>query len=388
MTTAYGSSHFPRLLEVLLPNGGAVAVMALVEGYFDESGDFDDAPGVFCISGYYISSDAAKEMDKKWAEVLETHNIPYFHMVDCAHGNETCEGKEVKERIEIVKKFIDLIKKYTITGFSAVCREQDFQVSEKHPDVYSACVALAVRGMRAFLEINRMNHDISYFFETGHKNRGRAFNHIADHLRSVSSPITFAAKEDIRLLQAADLLAWQTAKYQKDKITGARPPRKDFLSMMEHMHSFVHMNVANGEDSLAFEDWPLSRRSQTTVGMSIGKDGPITYLTEDGDDMPIIPIEAATGHRMGGGRMALVRFKDLKAKQFALAFDQHRLYEAALSLVSAMDIYDDEQNRLVLPATDVLIERVEGGALLEIRAPNKIKLTFFLSEDMLKRLKE
>lgn len=64
----------------------------MIEGYFDESGDFDEEPKVFCISGYYLVSEAAKEMHEKWGEVLARHNIPYFHMVDCAHGNDAFAG--------------------------------------------------------------------------------------------------------------------------------------------------------------------------------------------------------------------------------------------------------------------------------------------------------
>jgi hypothetical protein len=65
--------------------------MLMVEGYFDESGDLDDAPGIFCVSGYFVETEAAKRMDAEWCEVLEKYQLGFFHMVDCAHGNEGFE---------------------------------------------------------------------------------------------------------------------------------------------------------------------------------------------------------------------------------------------------------------------------------------------------------
>ena len=39
------SEHFERLLEILLPTRGGVVIM--LEGYFDESGALEEAPGIF-----------------------------------------------------------------------------------------------------------------------------------------------------------------------------------------------------------------------------------------------------------------------------------------------------------------------------------------------------
>lgn len=55
--------------------------MVLIEGYFDESGDLDSDPGVFCVSGYFIKPEAARLMDGEWGAILVDHQIPYFHML-------------------------------------------------------------------------------------------------------------------------------------------------------------------------------------------------------------------------------------------------------------------------------------------------------------------
>jgi hypothetical protein len=94
--------------------------MFVTEGYFDESGDFDDAAGIFCVSGYFVAADAAKEMDREWKVILDEYKLPFFHMVDCAHGNEFYATMTLDDRIELVKRLIALIKTYTFEGFSIV----------------------------------------------------------------------------------------------------------------------------------------------------------------------------------------------------------------------------------------------------------------------------
>jgi len=232
MAAPYRDSHFRRLVDVVLPGGGAVIMM--FEGYFDESGDLEVSPKIFCISGYCIESDQAKVMDEKWGEVLVENNIPYFHMVDCAHGNPPFDHLLKSERVDLVKKLIELIKAHTLCGFSILAKGEYFEASEKHPDEYSSCVSSSIVALNSFLTVNRISgQQIAYFFENGHKNRGRAYNHVAAKLLELNAPLTFASKQQVKLLQAADLLAWQSTKYAKDRTSGARPARKDFLSLME-----------------------------------------------------------------------------------------------------------------------------------------------------------
>ncbi len=249
------SGGLARLLEIVLPDGGDVVV--LLEGYFDESGGFDQEPKVFCIAGYFLYSEQAKEMDAAWGGVLKEHAIPYFHMVDCAHGNGVFAEKSKNERSEIVKKLIELIKAYTVEGFAAIVREETFVISEKHPDLYSACAQLCIGALQAYLEISRREGEIAYFFETGHKNRGRAYSHVAERLEKAGASMTFHKKEKLRLLQAADLLAWQVTKWAKDGITKKHPPRADFKSLMEHSHMIAH---AGPDDGIGLEAFPKGLR--------------------------------------------------------------------------------------------------------------------------------
>lgn len=349
---------------------------ALIEGYFDESGTFDEAPGVFCIAGYFVASDAAKKMDQEWRRVLETYELPYFHMVECAHGNGIF--KDRSDRLEIELEFLSLIKKFTISGFSCFVNSSHFKVSEKFPDPYTSCAEICVTALQSYLSTHRIEAGIAYFFENGHPSKGSAYNRIANELKSIpNSSILFAEKAQIPLLQAADILAWQSAKFVKDRMQNLRPMRKDFENLLEHRHTLAY--VTPGEDGIsqiAFEDWPLSVRGRYTASMDINRDGPISFLMEEGETRPIIPIEKALGWRMGAGQMAYVAFQDATKKEFALAFDEVRLTEAIDMLGSAASIWSNGDLPIARAAINVGFEEKEGALILHFQTESNAVFSF------------
>jgi hypothetical protein len=148
MSALHSSGSFCRLVEVLLPNGGGIA--AMYEGYFDESGDLEDTDKIFCIAGYYVEADNAKRMDAEWLNVLSEHGLPYFHMVDCAHGNEAFERIARSDRSEIVIRLIKIIKEYTSHGFAVIANGDHFATKEGQPDVYSQCADLCITALHVF----------------------------------------------------------------------------------------------------------------------------------------------------------------------------------------------------------------------------------------------
>lgn len=368
--------------------------MFVLEGYFDESGDLEYDSGIFCVAGYFITADAAKLMDEEWGAVLHAHQIPYFHMVDCAHGNKVFKDIPVEERIEILKKLIALIKKYTAEGFAFVAKADSYDPPLKDaPDPYSYCAAVCVDALQMFLKMNRIEANVAYFFEEGHKNKNSAYNHVAKKIKRETDSLTFAAKKNVQLLQAADLLAWQCAKYAKDyaflRFIGEKPtrlPRKDFLSLMEHDHSFIYMGP---EKSMAIELWPLSKRSQTTVPITpVEHDGPITYWREGGDDTPIIPVEKSFGWRMGGAKFAYLGFHGFKDKKFALAFNEPRLFEALGMFLQATGLFEKSEILPLISAENVTINEVDGEKILRIKILGGASIGLVLSQEVLDRLKE
>lgn len=229
------------------------------ESYFDESISSGNKSQILCVAGYLIHSDHAKSMDDDWRKVLSEYGLPYFHMVDCAHGNGFFEGMKKEKRIQIQTKFIDLIKRYTTRGFAAIVNPSRYPNGNNGdilPHDYTFCVDICLLHMLTAPEVTRSNGKVAAFFESGHKHGSKAQRYINEtpyegHIAGRFSSVTFAKKEDIRLLQAADLLAWQCTKHVKGKVFDNRPPRKDFVSLMSHPHSIAYVvfqeNVGNGK---------------------------------------------------------------------------------------------------------------------------------------------
>lgn len=241
--------------------------MALYEAYFDESGNLDADGGILCIAGYVLASESAKEMEAKWKTILDRYEIPYFHMVDCVPkpGAGVFYGMPVERRIELVKELIALIKKHCLHGISFFITRDNFKPDkEKDKDPYSEVAEMCALAIEAIVEGFDSNPKIAYFFEAGHSSEGRAYNRLAKFAAKSGASVSFARKGDAHLLEAADLLAWQSAKYLKDALSKKRAPRKDFLSLMEHRHSHVLLTIDGGELLMQHEEWP--REMQPSMG--------------------------------------------------------------------------------------------------------------------------
>lgn len=394
-----GSEHFARLLEVLHPSGG---IMLIVEGYFDESGDLDVAPGIFCVSGYFMAPDAAKAMDAKWRAVLSEHgNLPYFRTVECVHEPPAGPfvGKSDDERSLIVRKLIQIIKDHTLEGISIVARATTYQGPKRdEPNLYSQCASACAQAVQQFIYTHRIEGGIAYFFESGHKNKGSAYNYLAEKIKRPQDSLTFAGKTEAQLLGAGDLLAWQSAKYAKDyfypRLDGGTPirrPRRDFQSLMEHHHAFFYLDVGNKSSSgLGIEIWPMHLRNPNpeVIKASIDDAGPIVFLRENGDPTPIIPVEKTIGWRLGSARLAYVTFEGIGQKKFVLALDAPRLFEAITRLLESTGLYENSEIVPLFPADSIIVDDINDLIILRIKLRKGASLAFHLPPEVFTQLRE
>jgi hypothetical protein len=241
---------FQRFMAVMLPDDGHV--MTIVESYFDESGSHDGAK-VLCVAGYIFAKPQAELLDQDWREVLAWKGLPYFHMVDCAHGNGVFANLTKKERIMVASRMIGIIKKRAVQGVAVTILPEKFSsiIGTGHPVYTDAYVVLAhamVQAMVKFLGaqppgIERM----AYFFEAGHKSRpnAEALMHVLFNAPSLKDQYqygghAFVPKEKTPCVQAADFLAWQWCKERKNLLEG-RPTRKDCASLLCHPHTVSHV---------------------------------------------------------------------------------------------------------------------------------------------------
>lgn len=191
-------------------------------------------------------------MSHKWKVMLRRYDLPYFHMVDCAHRSSPFDKLSRDQCAAVAKEAIDLIKQYVTQGYAFLLNPERFVREGEIPDPYSFAVDCAAMRISADLQ-TRMKGRVQIFIEDGNVAQAHAAKNIDASLArtdvggGVVSSVKFAPKADVPLLQAADLLAWHSTKYLKDKIFNNRPLRKDFASLMEVPHEFCYIIVAPGK---------------------------------------------------------------------------------------------------------------------------------------------
>jgi hypothetical protein len=296
--------------------------MALFEAYFDESG-CDDGSKILAVGGYLFESDRARRANKKWLQVLRDYDLPFFHMVDCAHHAEPFDKLTKDQCIEVEKRMIDLVKRYATLGFVSLVNPKRFH-NNKNEDAYSACVQHCAMAIASMIEANAQAigapAKVALFFETGHASGPKANQYLTniswtDALSRVYSSHTFAKKEEMPLLQAADLLVWQYAKFIKDKVWSTRKPRADFKSLMQHKHHVLYFTAVGENAVIAADEHPSQiqhpNRDKIIMAYFSDDDSAMTALTSqalDPDNQSPTP-----GAKSGKAFLAQVNWDDLWA---------------------------------------------------------------------------
>lgn len=228
--------------------------MAILEAYFDESGSHDGSP-VLCVAGYLFEKDRCRLLDLAWKDALDRFGLPYFHMVDCAHGIEPFDKLSKDERVAVETEMIQLIRSHALFGMGvAVVESENNEIFPPSARIalpsdelttplpgsaYSYCCWTALSAIYGWIMGRNFDGEIAYFFEAGHKHDGEAdaiMRRIfkAPNLRSEYryASHSFVQKEKVRPIQTADILAWQHATDVK-KILAAKVRRKDYIALIE-----------------------------------------------------------------------------------------------------------------------------------------------------------
>lgn len=172
--------------------------------------------------------------------------------------------------------------------------------------------------------------------------------------------------------------------------TPKRPPRKDFMSLMEHTHSFAHMHIRDQFKSMSIELWPMHLRAPTGTTLNF-VNGPIPYLLEQGDETPIINVHKATGWRMAAANAVAANFQTLglegKEHNFALLLDEYRLFQAIAQLVQSTELYEHSSQVMAFQADDVVAENISGITFLRFKFHKAASFAVFFDERVLGRLR-
>jgi hypothetical protein len=100
MSVSCRESSILRLIAIAVPSNGAIYVPVDVEVYLDES-EGQNGRRIMCVAGYLFERRAAELLSQEWDAQLARFSLPYFHMVECAHGNGIFSNISKADRISL-----------------------------------------------------------------------------------------------------------------------------------------------------------------------------------------------------------------------------------------------------------------------------------------------
>jgi hypothetical protein len=246
-----------------------------MEAFIDESGSHDGSP-VLCLAGYLFESEGVATFHLEWKAMLRRYGLPYFHMVDCAHGMGAFGTLSMEQRIAVEIEAIDIIKQRSLYGFTCTVNESDYvavfkPLSKDRWSSYYFSLTNCLTMVANYMRRNDKQGTINYRFESGHADQSRANTIMrgvftTERLRSqfFYGGHSFEIKEKCLPLQAADLLAWQWFTHAKRKLNGATKDRADLIALVrpQDMHlEFTFERLVAAREYAITRDPDILRRA-------------------------------------------------------------------------------------------------------------------------------
>jgi hypothetical protein len=223
--------------------------VAFLEAYFDESYS-DKTPRILAVAGYIFEKGACLEFGLELKALLDRYSLPYFHMVDCGPGNPPFNHLDKDQRTEVATQMIALIRRYALFGVAYAINQDDHSSLfpdgffpkwlSHHGDPYSYCCYTCLAAIQHWIDKNRFDGQVGYFFEAGHASAPKftaLMNQVLNTpnlLQGLRHGAHGFVPKTCSPVQAADMLAYLHYKDLKDAFSSKpRPRRKDFIALIE-----------------------------------------------------------------------------------------------------------------------------------------------------------
>jgi Protein of unknown function (DUF3800) len=192
---------------------------AVVSGYFDESGT-DDLSPLAVVGGLLLNKSGFRIFQDEWDGMLATHKVPYIHMKEFGrHGK--LGNLDEDESFTLLADAVAIINSYKIRSMAAVLTTaeydanfQDLIGTRKDMSLYCMCFILCVVVNHKVAEAAEYYERIPFLMDEG--------NNYAPHVLKAHKTalkfqkekflnmgeLTFEDDEEIKPLQAADMISW------------------------------------------------------------------------------------------------------------------------------------------------------------------------------------
>jgi hypothetical protein len=242
-------------------------VLAAAHAYMDESVDKDRR--MFVVGGFVGRADAWSSLRFDWVDRLQPKRLPHpvkaFHMTDCENGGREFRddlGWDKQSRTALIIDLIDIICRYPIGMFGMGLPIKEYESLTPVTDegiklgysqyhfIFQAAIAYLV----GELEDNDFpRHDtVDFFFdrksphETWAKRLHKELQTTNKPWSHRIGPLTFDSKENLRLLQVADVGAYESMKYLTNAVFKEGRSRRSFNKLADN-HCVFKLSAFNAD---------------------------------------------------------------------------------------------------------------------------------------------
>lgn len=206
--------------------------------YMDESGVHDTAP-VVAVAGYISRPKHWRAWTRDWNRAKKP--IRVYHATDCANLLREFAGWDKARRDGFVANLLPIIPAHELAGVLIGIDMNTFrQEVAKHPELtrmfgepYTACFQWAISIIMEIASQHGKGERMAFVHEQNsyQADAQRAFAFVKQNLnpRGINMTIAFGAKKDHPPLQAADVLAYEGAKFLRDPATAT--PRRAWVAL-------------------------------------------------------------------------------------------------------------------------------------------------------------
>lgn len=194
-------------------------VLAVLKAYFDESGTDDKSTAVM-VSGLVAPIQVWDKFDPAWNEQLDVPKLPYFHAVDCEHGNGIFQPLSGGIRDSLVWGLADVIGKHKPLSVNAGITLADWN-SKRFPSIvkafrtpYHACFSHCIDQLITWADQNDFLESFALVFDDQREYKAYA-EEIYDAYKAEKKStnrlvsLQFADDKSFPGLQAIDLVLYE-----------------------------------------------------------------------------------------------------------------------------------------------------------------------------------
>lgn len=245
------------MARLLHPPSSRKRMLAVVIGYFDESGA-EDKP-VFSVAGFVAGAGRWSRFEHHWNKELDRYDVDAFHMTDfeCREGEFRDKDWTNEERTEFIRQLAHHIKNTVAVGVGYSVIVDDFRavfcpqatprevVKWAYVVLFTACLTQLVKVMVPPLRGQR----IGLVCEEREGVEGVTVDHVQrlkrglrDWEKAFEGTPVFVPKGRFRPLEAADILAYEGYKHVTNQFLqdeALRPVRKMFTSLERTQRLFM-----------------------------------------------------------------------------------------------------------------------------------------------------